>query len=64
MSTYKEMYLTLAHAQRDAILILQEAHQKAEEMLLSAEVPDHLRVVRLESDGAPTQEVSCDNEIV
>ena len=48
MPAYKEMYLTLIRAQCDAILILQEAHQKAEEMLLSADVPDHLRVVRLE----------------
>jgi len=49
MSTYKEMYYTLFRAQRDAILILQEAHQKAEEMFLSVDVPDHLRVVPLES---------------
>ena len=48
MPTYKEMYLTLIRAQRDAILILQEAHQKTEDMLLSAEVPDHLRVLRSE----------------
>ena len=47
MSAYKEMYLTLVRAQRDAILILQEAYQEAEEMLLSAEVPDHLRALRL-----------------
>jgi len=55
MSTYKEMYLTLIRAQRDAILILQEAHQKTEDLLLSAEVPDHLRVVHLEAppDGEP-----------
>jgi len=49
MSTYKEMYLILARAQRDAVLILQEAHQKAEEIVLSVEVPDHLRVLRPES---------------
>ena len=49
MPTYKEMYLTLVRAQRDAILILQEAHQKAEEMVLSAEPAGHLRIVRLES---------------
>lgn len=48
MPTYKEMYLTLARAQRDAILILQEAHQKTEDMLLSADVPDHLRILRSE----------------
>ena len=47
MPNYKEMYLTLFRAQRDAILLLQEAHQKTEEMFLSADVPDHLRVVRL-----------------
>ena len=57
---YKEMYLTLVRAQRDAILAMQEAHQKAEEILLSAEVPDHLRVVRLEPDGAPAQAVKGD----
>jgi len=49
MPTYKQMYLTLVRAQRDAILILQEAHQKTEEMFLSADVPDHLRVLRPES---------------
>ncbi|MCL2367884.1 MAG: hypothetical protein FWC72_02715 [Oscillospiraceae bacterium] len=48
MSTYKEMYLTLARAQRDVILTLQEAHQKAEEMHLVVDVPDHLRVIRPE----------------
>ena len=48
MSTYKEMYLILVRAQRDVILTLQEAHQKAEEMLLVADVPDHLRVIRPE----------------
>ena len=47
MASYKEMYFTLIRAQRDAILVLQEAHQKAEEMVLSADVPDHLRVIRL-----------------
>ena len=49
MPNYKEMYYTLVRAQRDAILILQEAHQKTEEMLLSADVPAHLRVVHPES---------------
>jgi len=49
MSNYKEMYYTLLRAQRDSILILQEAHQKTEEMFLSADVPDHLRVLRSES---------------
>jgi len=49
MPTYKEMYLTLARAQRDAVSILQEAHQKAEEILLSVEVSDHLHVLRPES---------------
>ena len=49
MSLYKEMYLTLMRAQRDAILILQEAHQKAEEMCISPDVPDHLRVIHSES---------------
>jgi len=49
MPTYKEMYLTLVRAQRDAVLILQEAHQKAEDMLLSADVPDHLRVIHSEA---------------
>ena len=48
MSTYKEMYLTLVRAQRDVILTLQEAHQKAEEILLSAEMSDHLRALPLE----------------
>jgi len=51
MPTYKEMYFTLARAQCDAILILQEAHQKAEEMFLSADVPDHLRVIRSEEQA-------------
>jgi len=46
--SYKEMYYTLLRAQRDAILILQEAHQKTEEMFLASDVPDHLRVLRLE----------------
>ena len=55
MPIYKEMYLTLVRAQRDAILILQEAHQKAEEMLLSADVSDYLRIVRLESNGLPKE---------
>ena len=49
MSTYKEMYYTLLRAQRDAILMLQEAHQKTEELFLSADVPDHLRVLRPEA---------------
>jgi len=49
MPNYKEMYYTLFRAQRDAILILQEAHQKTEEMFLSADVPDHLRILRSES---------------
>ena len=49
MPTYKEMYLTLVRAQRDAILILQEAHQKTEEMFLATDVPDHLRVIRPQS---------------
>jgi len=51
MPTYKEMYLTLIRAQRDTISILQEAHQKAEEMFLSADVPDHLRVIRSEEQA-------------
>jgi len=51
MPTYKEMYFTLVRAQRDAILILQEAHQKAEELFLSADVPDHLRVIRSEEQA-------------
>jgi len=49
MPTYKEMYYTLFRAQCDAILMLQEAHQKTEEMLLLTDVPDHLRVIRMES---------------
>ena len=49
MPTYKEMYLTLVRAQRDVILILQEAHQKTEEMFLATDVPDHLRVIRSQS---------------
>ena len=49
MSTYKKMYLTLVRAQRDAILILQEAHQKTEEMFLAIDVPDHLHVIRSQS---------------
>jgi len=49
MPIYKEMYLTLIRAQRDAILLLQEAHQKTEEMFLSSDAPEHLRVLRLES---------------
>jgi len=48
MPSYKEMYFILLRAQRDAILALQEGHQKAEAMLLSFDVPDHLRVVCLE----------------
>jgi len=54
MPTYKEMYLTLARAQRDAVLILQEAHQKAEEILLSSDVPDHLHMVFPESKESST----------
>jgi len=62
MPTYKEMYLTLVRAQRDAVLILQEAHQKAEEMFLSANVPDHLCVVRSESLQKREQDdISCLN---
>jgi len=45
MPSYKEMYLTLVRAQRDAILILQEAQQQTEEMFLARDVPDHLRVM-------------------
>ena len=58
MPTYKEMYLTLVRAQRDAIILLQEAHQKTEEMFLSADVPDHLRVLHPESlqEGEQTEE--------
>ena len=53
MPNYKEMYLLLARAQRDAILILQEAHQKAEEMCISPELPEHLRLLDPEPpDGA------------
>jgi len=55
MPTYKEMYLTLVRAQRDAILILQEAHQKAEEIFTSTDVPDHLRVVCLEPEGEDSE---------
>ena len=62
MPTYKEMYLTLARAQRDAILLLQEAHQKAEEMALSADMPNHLRVLRLESSPKGQQlDIHCLN---
>jgi len=57
MPTYKEMYFTLARAQRDAILILQGAHQKAEEMLFSDDVPDHLRVIR----SAEQPDIRCLN---
>ena len=49
MSNYKEMYYTLLRAQRDAILILQEAHQKTEEMYISPAAPDHLRLLHPES---------------
>ena len=59
MSTYKEMYFTLIRAQRDAILKLQEGHQKAEEILLSAEAPDHLRVISLEPEEAPLPSDGC-----
>ena len=45
MPSYREMYFTLLRAQRDAILILQEGHQKAEELLLSFETPDHLSII-------------------
>ena len=48
MPSYKEMYLALVRTQRDAILILQEAHQKTEEMFLTADAPDHLRIVHLD----------------
>jgi len=48
MPNYKEMYYTLLRAQRDIILIIQEAHQETEEMFLSANTPDHLRVLRPE----------------
>ena len=45
MPNHKEMYYALLRAQRDAILILQEAHQKTEEVYLSSETPDHLRLL-------------------
>ena len=62
MPNYKEMYYTLCRAQRDAILILQEAHQKTEEMFLSADVPDHLRVIRSESPQEVEQpDIRCLN---
>ena len=64
MPTYKEMYLTLIRAQCDAILILQEAHQKAEDLLLSADVPEYLRVLRFTSDNSPTQETSSESETI
>lgn len=64
MPTYKEMYLTLIRAQCDAISILQEAHQKAEELLLSADVPEYLRVLRFTSDNSPAQEAPSEGETV
>jgi len=45
MPNYKEMYYALLRAQQDAILILQEAHKKTEEMYISPEAPDHLRLL-------------------
>jgi len=63
MPSYKEMYFTLLRAQRDAILALQEGHQKAEALLLSLDVPDYLRVICLEpekSDASPVEDKSND----
>ena len=62
MPTYKEMYFILVRAQRDAILILQKAHQKTEDIYSSADVPDHLRVVHLESRQKAAQpDIHCLN---
>ena len=60
MSNYKEMYLTLARAQRDAILILQEGQQKAEELFLSSETPDYLRVLRYDTSDDDTDGLDKD----
>ena len=56
MPNYKEMYYTLLRAQRDAILILQEAHQKAEELYLSPVMSEHLYLIHPE----PAEEKDID----
>jgi len=58
------MYLILIRAQRDAVLTLQEAHKKAEELLRSADVPEYLRILHLTSNDAPAQDAPCDGETV
>ncbi|MCL2588813.1 MAG: hypothetical protein FWD84_05330 [Oscillospiraceae bacterium] len=58
MPNYKEMYYTLLRAQRNAILVLQEGHQEAEELLLSFDLPEHLRLVHAERSEDQTPDES------
>ena len=64
MPDFREMYVSLFRETTKAIDILQAAQQKTEEIYISAEPSDNLRLLRPDEDEEDLKENPCsgDNE--
>ncbi len=62
MPDFREMYVTLFRETTKAIDILQAAQQKTEEIYISSDPSDNLRLLRPEEDEEDLKENPCNDD--